>query len=377
MFKRIRPIIIKEFRQIRRDKRSLGVLLALPAFLVFLIGYALNFDVKHISLAVYDQDKTQTSREFIQSFVNNEYFEYNYSITSEEEIDQLLGKGNALIAIVIPPNFSKAILAGRDATVQILVDGSNANTSTTALGYLSAVIQNFSSTLNAKIMRRVGREMFSPIDFRPRVWYNPELASAKFLVPGLIGFILMISAVVSTSLSVVKEKERGTMEQIMVSPLSTTEVVLGKTVPYLVIGLAGSVLVLLVGFLQFDIVIRGSLFWLYVAIALFLLAALGQGILISTIAETQQVAFIMSVFSSFLPTFLLSGFVFPIRSMPIVLQILSNAAPAKFFLSVVRSVILKGVGPSAFWDQLIFLTIFASATIGISALRLQKKGRMT
>ena len=375
MFKRIRPIIIKEFRQIRRDKRSLGVLLVLPAFLIFLIGYALNFDVKHISLAVYDQDRTQTSREFIQSFVNNEYFEYNYDVTDEGEIDKLLGEGKALIAIVIPPDFSKSILANRDATVQILIDGSNANTATTAIGYLNGIIQNFSGKLTAKALQRVGRELFPPVDFRPKVWYNPELVSAKFLVPGLIGFILMISAVVSTSLSVVREKERGTIEQIMVSPLNTAEVIIGKTLPYLLVGLLASALVLVVGFLLFDISIKGSLLWLYAGIVLFLLAALGQGLLISTIAETQQVAFIMSVFSSLLPTFLLSGFVFPIRSMPIVLHILSNVAPAKFFLIVVRSVILKGVGPSAFWEQLIFLIMFASATIGISSLRLQKRIR--
>lgn len=373
MFIRIRPIFMKEFRQIRRDKRSLGVLLVLPAFLIFLIGYALNFDVKHISLAVYDQDRTETSRKFIQSFVNNEYFEYNYGVTDEGEIDNLLGKGKALLAVVIPPDFSRRILANRDATVQILIDGSNANTATTAIGYLSGIIQSFSSKLTAKVLQRAGRELFSPVDFRPNVWYNPELATAKFLVPGLIGFILMISAVVSTSLSVVREKERGTIEQIMVSPLSTAQVIIGKTLPYLLVGLAASALVLVVGFLLFDISIKGSLFWLYAGIVLFLLAALGQGLLISTIAETQQVAFIMSVFSSLLPTFLLSGFVFPIRSMPMVLQWLSNVAPAKFFLIVVRSVILKGVGPLAFWDQLIFLTIFASATIGISSLRLRKR----
>lgn len=378
MFKRIRPIIVKEFRQIRRDKRSLGVLIILPAFLLFLIGYALNFDVKHISLAVYDQDRTHVSREFIQSIVNNEYFEYNHAATSDEEIDRLLDEGETLIAIVIPPQFSKNILAGSDATIQILVDGSNANTATTALGYLSGIIQNYSTNLTAKFLQRAGRPArggFSPIDFRPNVWYNPELATAKFLVPGLIGFILMITAVISTALSVVREKERGTIEQIMVSPLNTAEVIIGKTIPYLLIGLIASALILLVGFLLFDITIKGNFLWLYLGIILFLLGALGQGLLISTIAETQQIAFIMSVFSSLLPTFLLSGFVFPIRSMPLLLQILSNAAPAKFFLTVVRSVILKGVGPAAFWDQLIFLTLFAAAMIGISSLRLKKRNR--
>jgi ABC-2 type transport system permease protein len=373
MFRRLRPLIVKEFRQIRRDKRSLGVLLVLPAVLVFVIGYALNFDVKHVRLAVWDQDKTSRSRELVRAFVNNEYFTYAYAADSYETIETLLGKGDALIGLVVPPSFSRDIAAGRDATVQILVDGSNANTATAAIDYTNAVLQSFSVKLSADVMQRVGKAGFLPIDYRPKVWYNPELITAKFLVPGLIGFILMISAVVSTSLSVVKEKERGTMEQIMVSPLNTAELIVGKTIPYLAVGLAGSVLVLLVGFLLFDIVVHGSIFWLYIGIVLFLIGALGQGLLISTVAQSQQVAFLLSVFSSLLPTFLLSGFVFPIRSMPIALQLLSNAAPAKFFLVVVRSIILKGAGPAAFWDQLVFLMIFAAVMLGISVVRLRKR----
>ena len=372
-FKRIRPIVVKEFRQIVRDFRSLIILLVFPAVLVLFIGYALNFDVKHISVAVFDQDKTSQSREFVRSFSNTEYFDYNYDVASYEQIDGLLNKGKALIAIVVPPDFSKNLLSGKDAVVQVLVDGSNANTATTAIGYVSSIVQTYSSKIAMKTLARTGNAPYFPIDFRPKVWYNPELITAKFLVPGLIGLILMISGVVSTSLSVVREKERGTMDQMRVSPLSTMEIILGKTFAYLVIALVASVFVLLTGFLLFDIVIRGSIFWLYAGILIFLLGALGQGLLISTIAETQQVAFMASILSSLLPSFLLSGFVFPIRSMPVVLQIISNVTPAKFFLVIVRSVILKGVGPSAFWDQLLYLTIFAAATITISSVRLLKK----
>jgi len=373
MFKRLRPIVIKEFRQIRRDKRSLGVLLVLPAFLVFLIGYALNFDVKHISLVVFDQDKSQTSREFVQSFSNTEYFDLMYSVESYKEIDELLDEGRALVAIVIPTDFSRQILSGEDASVQILVDGSNANTATTAIGYINGVVQNYSTRLAIETLERVGRELFVPIDFRPNVWYNPELVTAKFLVPGMIGFILMITGVVSTSLSVVREKERGTMEQLMISPLHTFEIILGKVIPYLIIGLIAATLVVSLGFLLFDISVEGSFFWLFIGILIFLVCALGQGLLISTIARTQQVAFMVSVFSSLLPTFLLSGFVFPIRSMPLSLQILSNLAPAKYFLIVIRSVVLKGVGLVAFWDQLVFMVIFAAVVITVSSLRLVRK----
>ena len=371
--KRIRPIVIKEFRQIRRDKRSLGVLLVFPALLVLLIGYALNFDVKHISVAVFDQDKTPTSREFVRSFSNSEYFDFNYSVENYSEISKLLDEEKAMIAVVIPPDFSSNLLGGKNATLQILVDGSNSNTATTAIGYINAVVQTYSQNIAIATLARYGKEPYVPVNVQPRVWYNPELLSAKFLVPGLIGFILMLSAVVSTSLSVVREKERGTMDQMMVSRLQTVEIILGKTMSYLIIALLASVLVLLIGYVFFDISIRGSFFWLYVAIFIFLLAALGQGLLISTVAQTQQVAFIISVFTTLLPSLILSGFIFPIRSMPVALQVISNLSPPKFFLVALRDIILKGVGPAAFWDQLVYMSIFAAVTLGISSVRLLKK----
>ena len=371
--KRIRPIVIKEFRQIRRDKRSLGVLLVFPALLVLLIGYALNFDVKHISVAVFDQDKTPTSREFVRSFSNSEYFDFNYSVENYSEISKLLDEEKAMIAVVIPPDFSSNLLGGKNTTLQILVDGSNSNTATTAIGYINAVVQTYSQNIAMATLARYGKEPYVPVNVQPRVWYNPELLSAKFLVPGLIGFILMLSAVVSTSLSVVREKERGTMDQMMVSRLQTVEIILGKTISYLIIALLASVLVLLIGYVFFDISIRGSFFWLYVAIFIFLLAALGQGLLISTVAQTQQVAFIISVFTTLLPSLILSGFIFPIRSMPVALQVISNLSPPKFFLVALRDIILKGVGPAAFWDQLVYMSIFAAVTLGISSVRLLKK----
>ncbi|MEW6510190.1 MAG: ABC transporter permease [Bacteroidota bacterium] len=371
--KRIRPVVIKEFRQIRRDKRSLGVLLVFPALLVLLIGYALNFDVKHISLAVFNQDMSPTSREFVRSFSNSEYFDFTYTVERYEEISALLDQEKALVAAVIPPDFSSDLLAGRNATVQVLIDGSNSNTATTAIGYINAVVQTYSGNVATTALARYGKEPYVPVSLQPRVWYNPELLSAKFLVPGLIGFILMLSAVVSTSLSVVREKERGTMDQMMVSRLQTAEIILGKTISYLFIALVASVLVLLIGYVFFDIAIRGSFFWLYVAILIFLIAALGQGLLISTVAQTQQVAFIISVFTTLLPSLILSGFIFPIRSMPWALQLLSNLSPPKFFLIALRDIILKGVGPSAFWDQLVYLSIFAAVTLGISSVRLLRK----
>ncbi|MBA4312246.1 MAG: ABC transporter permease [Chlorobiaceae bacterium] len=372
-FKRIKPVVKKEFLQILRDKRSLSVLLVFPALLIMVVGFALNFDVKHIPMAVFDQDKSSQSREFIRNFSNTEYFDVKYYIGGYDEVDELLNNDNARIALVIPPDFSKSLSLGRNANIQIIIDGSNANTATTAIGYMSVIVQTYSQRIIEQTFQRVGVKMFLPIDFRPKIWYNPELSSAKFLIPGLIGFILMISAVISTSLSVVREKERGTMEQMMVSSLHTVEIIIGKTLTYLFIALLASVFVLVVGFVFFDVAVRGSIFWLYVGIFIFLLGGLGQGLLISTITQNQQVAFMLAVLSSLLPTFLLSGFVFPIRSMPIMLQIISNVTPAKFFLIVVRSVIVKGVGVEAFWDQLIYMIIFMVLMITISSVRLMRK----
>lgn len=372
LLKRIRPLIVKEFRQIRRDKRSLGVLLVLPAFLVMLIGYALNFDVKHIAIAVLDQEQSQASREFASAFSNSEYFHWKYSVENYRSVEELLDGGDALVAIVIPSDFSRQAATRTAVAVQVLVDGSNANAATTAISYIEIISQSYSSRLAVKALARVGRKPVIPIEIRPIICYNPSLVSAKFLIPGMIGFILMITGVVSTSLSIVKEKERGTLEQIQMSPLRTVEIILGKTVPYLVIAILASVFVVLSGYFAFDVAIRGSIFWLYAAIIIFLIGALGQGLLISAIAQTQQVAFIASIFSSLLPTFLLSGFVFPVKSMPITLQVISNAAPAKFFLVIVRSIMLKGVGPEAFWDQLLYLALFAASVVTISAIILRK-----
>jgi ABC-2 type transport system permease protein len=371
--KRIRPLIIKEFRQIRRDKRSLAVLLVFPAVLVFLIGFAVNFDVNHVTLALYDLDKSPMSREFIRGFSNSGYFDLVYDVRRADDIDALLNEGKARIGIVIPADFSRRLLSNEEVAVQVIVDGSNANTATTAIGYVAGITQDYSTKLTLETFQKAGLKFSLPIDFRPKVWYNPELKTAKYLIPGLIGFILMLTAVISTSLSVVREKERGTLEQMMISPLHTGEIILGKTVPYLLVALGSSVFILLIGFLVFDVAVRGSILWLYAGILLFLLGALGQGLLISSIAETTQIAFMVSIFSSLLPTFLLSGFVFPIRSMPVALQVISNVNPSKFFLIIVRSVILKGVGPAAFWDQLVYLAIFAAFTLGVSSLRLLRR----
>jgi ABC-2 type transport system permease protein len=375
MFTALRPIILKEFRQVLRDPTSLGMLLGLPALLIVLVGYALNFDVKHVPMVVFDQDRTPESRTYLEKFRRTELFDCRYQAASYHDIESHFLDGRARIAVVVPPSFGSDLLAGRIVHVQLLLDGSDANSALQAANNASRITLDYSARLIAEVLARRGSQSFVPLDLQPRIWYNPDLASNRFLIPGLIGFVLVLTAVVSTSMTVVREKERGTMEQLMVSPLRPVQVVLGKTIPYFFISLVAASIILLVGYLLFDIQVRGSLLVLYAAICTIILGALGQGLLISTVTDSQQVAFMISVFSSLLPSFLLSGFIFPVASMPLVLQIVSNIAVNKFFLVVVRSVMLKGAGIEAVWEQFAFMLAFAAVTLGISVRRMQKRTR--
>ena len=369
----ILPIVRKEFRQIIRDKRILGVLLFFPALMLFAFGYALNFDVKNTRMAVYDEDRSSASRDFIQQFFTSEYFVKVQTLSSKAEINDLLDGEKVRVVLVVPSSFSKDIQRGQSASVQVIVDGANSNAAATVLGYINAMIQQYSLKIMAESFMRIGGQQINlPIDFQPRVWYNPELKSAKFLVPGLIAFILMITTVVSTALSVVRERELGTMEQIMVSPIKPIELILGKTIPYIIISLIATLVILFLGYILFDVSIKGSIFLLSVMTILFLIGGLGVGMLISTLVETQQLAFMIAVIVSMLPTFILSGFVFPIRNMPAIIQGVTYLIPARYFLVALRAIILKGAGLSAFWDQAIFLAIYAAMMIGISSLRMRK-----
>lgn len=373
LFRRLKPIIVKEFRQILRDPTSLGMLLVLPSALIVLVGYALNFDVKHVPLAIFDQNRSPQSRTFLERFKHTEYFTHTYDVSSYRDVEKLFLNGKAKIAVVIPTTFSHDVLAGRNTQVQILVDGSDANSAGQSVSNAARLTADFSTRLTAQALNRLGRDLYVPIDFRPRVWYNPDLLTSQFLIPGLIGFIIVLTAVISTSLTVVREKERGTMEQLMVSPLRPLDIILGKTLPYLLVSLVAATGILILGYLLFDVEVKGSIVLLYAAILTLILGGLGQGLFISTVTDSQQVAFMISVFSSLLPSFLLSGFVFPISNMPVVLQVLSNVAVNKFFLVVVRGVMLKGVGLAAVWEQFVYMALFALITLGISARRMQKR----
>jgi ABC-2 type transport system permease protein len=373
LYRRLKPVIVKEFRQIRRDPTSLGMLLILPAAMIILVGYALNFDVKHVPLLIMDNSKTPESRDYLAMYQHSEHFALTGTPSTYEEIEEAFLHGQAKIAIVLPTDFGRDLLAGRETTVQMLVDGADANTAGQAMGNAVRMTMDYSNRILLNALQRSGRSAYLPVDLQARIWYNPDLVTSRFLVPGLIGFIIMLTGVIATSMTVVREKERGTMEQIMVSPLRPIEVILGKTLPYMAISLVSSTFILILGYLLFDIEVKGGMLLLYGGITMIILGALGQGLLISTITDSQQVAFLVSVFSSLLPSFLLSGFVFPVASMPVVLQVVSNISVTKFFLVVVRGVMLKGVGFGAVWEQFLYMAIFAFVTLGISVKRLQKR----
>ena len=364
--KLIWAVAVKELRQVRRDRRTLLILLFVPAFFLFLYGYALNFDIRHVALAVQDRDRSAESRDLIEAFVGSTYFDQVATITSDQDIDRLMEHNRVRALVVVPNGFARDLGRGEIAEVQVLLNGDNANTATTVLGYVNAVIADAGA--------RLGGSVQGPrVQAVPRIWYNPELRSTLFLVPGLIAYIATITAVVSTALSIVREKERGTMEQVRMAPIPTAAFVAGKTLPYLILSQASAMLVIVAAMALFELPMRGDWLSLTVVLALFLIGALGTGLLVSTIAETQQMAFQASMLIAFLPTFMLSGFIFPIASMPIFLQYVTTVVPAKYFLVALRGVVLKGLDLSDLVVPLMALTAYAVAVLGLASVRLARR----
>jgi ABC-2 type transport system permease protein len=363
-------VALKELRQILRDRRSLMILLFVPAFYLLLYGYALSFDIRNVSLAVDDRDRSADSRALVAAFVNSGYFRLVAEIRDDDEIDALIDRSRARAVLVVPEGMARDLHAGRSVPVQVILDGDNANTAATVMGYAATIIQTESGRRRSAL-RPGGAVPLLAVE--PRVWYNPQLRSTLFLVPGLIAYISMITAVVSTALSIVREKERGTMEQVRMAPLPASSFILGKTVPYFGISLASALAVIFVAMVLFGLPMRGSWFLLLVSLSLFLVGALGLGLFISSVAENQQVAFQMALLASFLPTLMLSGFIFPISSMPAVLQAITYVVPARYFLQALRGIVLKGVGWDVVWMQLGALAIYAALVLALAWVRLRRQ----
>lgn len=368
----VRAVVKKELRQIARDRRSLGVLLFLPLFLLVMFGYAISLDVKNAAVAVVDLDKSRQSRQLLRGFSHSEQFDLRWFLDDVTRLEPMILQETVKGALVIPRGFSEALLRGEEASVQVLVDGTNGTTGSALLGYMQAVVIDYAGTLQEA---RLGVETTEvlPIDYRPRVWFNPELESNQYLIPGLVAFILVVTAVISTALSVVREKELGTLEQIAASPLRPADLILGKTLPYMVISAVIAASVFVASYIFFGVGVAGSLLWLAGVTLLFLFACLGLGIFISSIAETQQVAFLIAILSTFLPSFILSGFVFPIENMPTPIQAVTYLVPARYYLSALRAIMLKGAGVSVFWPDIVFLALFAAVTVGAGVFRLRTR----
>ena len=351
---------LKELRQIRRDRRTLTILGFVPAFFLLVFGYALNFDIRNIELAVEDRDGTSESRELVAAFINSGYFTFAGTVWSPGDAERLLDRNEARAVLVIPEGFARALASGDRSPVQVIVNGDNANTATTVVGYARSILSSRGVSTAA-------------LNVEPRIWYNPELRSALFLVPGLIAYITMLMAVTSTSLSVVREKESGTIEQIRMAPVGTLPFIAGKALPHFVIALLSGAVVFLVSMVLFDLPMRGNWLTLVLALSLYLVGALATGLLVSTVSETQQVAFQIALLVALLPTLMLSGFIFPIASMPRPLQIITNAVPAKYFLRALRGIVLKGSDISHLLPDFGALTIYAVVAMGIASLRLARE----
>jgi drug efflux transport system permease protein len=368
--RKIWAIARKELRQSSRDPLSLAMLLGVPTMMLLMYGFALNFDVRHVGLAVVDRDKSAASRELIAAFVNSTYFDRVADLPANADLGAVTERREARAVLTIPEGFARDLADGRKSPVQVVLDGADANTATTVLGYAAALVSDHNAALRSE---ETGQALRAPIDYEPRVLYNPELKSTQFLVPGLIGFILMLTAVLSTALSVVREKERGTMEQLRVTSLRPGELIVGKTLPYLGISLTATFIILLAARFLFGVSVRGPYLDLFVATFVYLVGALGFGLLVSSVAETQALAFQAGTVTSMLPAIFLSGFIFPIRAMPPALQLLTYAVPARYFNVILRGVILKGAGVEHYGRDLLFLVLYAAAVMFIAFVRLTRR----
>ena len=357
----------KELRQIARDQRTLMILVFIPAFFLLLYGYALNFDIRNVALAVEDRDGTPESRALVSAFVNSGYFDLVATVYSPAEAERLLDLNQARAVLVVPERYGRDLTSGRAASVQVLIAGDNANTATTVMGYALSIVRDVSSVASGDV------RLESPLVVEPRIWYNPELRSTLFLVPGLIAYIAMITAVASTALSIVREKEMGTMEQVRMAPIGTFSFVAGKTIPYFAISLTSAALIILAAMALFGLPMRGNWLSLLLALSLFLIGALATGLLISTVADSQQVAFQVALLISLLPTLILSGFIFPISSMPRALQLVTTLVPARYFLLALRGIVLKGAPIATLIVPLVAMGLYAAAMLSLASLRLARE----
>ncbi len=368
---RILSIAKKEVLQIRRDRRMLPIILIAPLVQILLFGYVATTDVGEIALGVHDPHPTQSTRELVAKITAPGYFRLYGWAADLDEIEAWLDEGKIAVAIALPPEYDRDLAAGRTAPVAVLIDGTDANSATIAQSYLMTSLQAYSLAIMRRRMPTPGG-VPSPVDLRTRVWYNPELRTANYMVPAVIAMVLMVTTMLLTSLSIVKERERGTLEQLMVTVVKPWELMAGKLLPFPAIGMLEVVLVTTLGVAWFKIPVQGSLPLLFALSALFLLTTLGMGLFISTLCQTQQQAMMTAMFVM-IPNILLSGFIFPVTNMPVPIRLMSYAIPGRYFMEIVRGIFLKGAGFGVLWPQAAALAGLGLGLLAVSALRFRKK----
>ena len=368
MLDRLKHIIVKEFIQALRDKKKRFFLVGPPIIQLFLFGYVATTDVNHIATALYDLDKSQESRELVRRLESSGYFFLKYAPESPSEIQALMDRGNVLCVIQINRGFGRDLNKGMATEIQILVDGTDSNTAMVAMNYVAQIVAAYSKELTALEIKA----KLVKVEFRQRVWYNPELRSRNYNIPGVIAFIILITCLMLTSMAVVREREVGTMEQLMVTPITPIELILGKTLPFAVVSFFQMTFVAAVGVYWFHIPIKGSLPLLVVGTAVYLLSVLGIGLFISTVTHNQQQA-MMATMLFIMPAIMLSGFMFPIENMPRIFQYLTYINPLRYFLVIIRGIFLKGNGFAILWPQMAALLSLGIVIIALSSLRFRKR----
>jgi ABC-2 type transport system permease protein len=373
MFERIKHMLIKEFIQVFRDPKMKSIVFIMPVVQILVFGYAVTTDVNHVPVAVYDLDNSVASRELTSRFVKSGYFDVVEYVDTESRLQELMDRGQASALLRFNKGFEDTLNGGHSAPLQLIVDGSDSNTARIVLNYSARIANEFSEqVLAAREARLRGRApVISRVHMNSRAWFNDNLESRNFYVPGVISLMVMLITLLLTSMAVVREKEIGTMEQIMVTPITPREFILGKTVPFALIGLIDVVVITVVGVFWFNVPIRGSLVLLFFATGIYLMTSLGIGLLISTVSETQQQA-MLSTFLFFQPAVLLSGFMFPIANMPMVIQWLTYLNPLRYFLVILRGLFLKGVGVRVLWPQMLALLVMGVVTLWLASRRFKK-----
>ena len=373
--KTILHIIKKEFLQFKRDPKMFAVILIAPVVQLIFLGYAATLDVNIVHTLVYDQDQTIESRKFIESFTSSRFFKIDYYADDYTQVTKNLDNGKIILALVIPKDFSEKIQRRETSPVQAIFNGSDGNTASISAGYVAKIVSGYAQTLLVDYMDKMGRKIIPVGRIEPeiRVWYNPQLLTRHFMVPGIVGLLLSIITLILTSLGIVKEKEIGTLEQLIVTPIKPWQLIMGKLIPFVILGFISVVIVLTAMTYIFDIPVRGSVFFLFLCSFFYILSTLGLGLFVSTISKTQQQAMMIAIFGIMMPMVYLSGFAFPIENMPKIIQYISYLIPLRYFIAIIRGVILKGIGFNELWQEAMVLLLMGIAILFLSSLRFRKK----